>query len=92
MQVLNEEIKDLLAGESSRANAEGATSGGGGAGLPLRENVQGEVTVAGLTQHEVRGRHVLPNWDPILGVCCYAWVRQVFFSDSRYPMDEWRAI
>lgn len=91
MQVLNEEIKDLLAGGSGGAPAEGATSGGG-AGLPLRENVQGEVTVAGLTQHEVREPHVLPNWDPILRVCCYAWLRQVFLSDSRCLTDEWRSI
>lgn len=43
-QVINEEIKDLI----------GATTAGtAAAGLALRENAQGEVTVAGLSKHEV---------------------------------------
>lgn len=40
--MINEEIKDLIGSEGAAA-----------AGLPLRENAQGEVTVAGLSKHEV---------------------------------------
>lgn len=39
--MINEEIKDLIGEEVTPV------------GLPLRENAQGEVTVAGLTKHEV---------------------------------------
>lgn len=47
-QVLNEEIKDLLAGGSG-SDAGAAAAGG----LPIRENLQGEVSIAGLSQHQV---------------------------------------
>lgn len=59
-QVINEEIRDLIGG--SRGG--GSAKEGQGAdnvnntvqgGLPLRENLLGEVTVAGLSQHEVGG-------------------------------------
>ncbi|CAM9178600.1 unnamed protein product, partial [Scytosiphon promiscuus] len=44
LEVINEEIKDLI-GMS--------TAGAAAAGLALRENAQGEVTVAGLSKHEI---------------------------------------
>ena len=46
-QVINEEIKDLIGGSG------GGTEGSVPVGLPLRENAQGEVTVSGLSKHEV---------------------------------------
>lgn len=52
-QVLNEDIKDLLVTGNSGTSGEGNAPGGAGGGLPLRENLQGEVAVAGLSQHEV---------------------------------------
>lgn len=64
-QVINEEIKDLLGGKGGGGGAgagvvgEAADAGGGDGssgvhgGLPLRENAQGDVTVAGLSKHEV---------------------------------------
>lgn len=42
--MINEDIKDLIGNEGVAAT-----------GLPLRENTQGEVTVAGLSKHEVCG-------------------------------------
>lgn len=46
-QVINEEIKDLIGG------GDGGAEGAAPVGLPLRENAQGEVTVSGLSKHEV---------------------------------------
>lgn len=45
--MINEEIKDLIGG------GDGGTDGAVPVGLPLRENAQGEVTVSGLSKHEV---------------------------------------
>lgn len=63
VQVINEEIKDLLGrsggGGVGESVAGGSKDGGGcdgsvHGGLPLRENLQGEMTVAGLSQHKAR--------------------------------------
>lgn len=56
--MINEEIKDLLVGGGGSNAGRGEGVGGGdgsclNGGLPLRENLQGEVTVTGLSQHEV---------------------------------------
>ena len=50
-QVINEEIWDLLRATGTK---DGSGGDGNPRGLPLMENLQGEVTVAGLSQHEVR--------------------------------------
>lgn len=50
-QVINEEIRDLVGRTGTK---EGSGGDGNPGGLPLRENLQGEVTVAGLSQHVVR--------------------------------------
>eukprot|EP00752_Nemacystus_decipiens_P009306 g8317.t1 len=42
LEVINEDIKDLIGSEGAAAT-----------GLPLRENTHGEVTVAGLSKHEI---------------------------------------
>ncbi|CAM9590810.1 unnamed protein product, partial [Ectocarpus sp. 8 AP-2014] len=55
LEVINEEIKDLIGG------GDGGTEGAVPAGLPLRENAQGEVTVSGLSKHEINGAENLQS-------------------------------
>ncbi|CAN0169115.1 unnamed protein product, partial [Discosporangium mesarthrocarpum] len=52
LEVHNEEINDLLGGDQADGGAGGK---GGEKGLALRENLTGEVVVAGLSQHQVEG-------------------------------------
>ncbi|CAM9282190.1 unnamed protein product, partial [Hapterophycus canaliculatus] len=55
LEVINEEIKDLIG--ASTAGGVGAAA----AGLALRENAQGEVTVAGLSKHEIHSAENLQS-------------------------------
>ena len=69
-QVINEEIRDLVGGGGSES-AGGVLGPKDVGGLPLRENLQGEVTVAGLSQHEVGTTHART----VMGNCSISAVR-----------------